>query len=85
MTLTVQHERSAYGAQQRKVREFQHRLEVIGSLEVDMKGLIDLEKGVEVQKAKVEAVKRSVLDLQSQMGVQESERKKMNDRLAVRA
>jgi kinetochore protein Nuf2 len=84
MTVTVSHERNALQAHQRKAREFAHRLEVIGGLEMDMKGLIDLEKGIEVQKGKVEAVRRSVMDLQSKMGLQESERKNMTARLAVR-
>ncbi|KAK8850499.1 hypothetical protein IAR55_004417 [Kwoniella newhampshirensis] len=52
---------------QHKARELSNRLEVIGSLEVDLKGLIDLEKGIDEQRARVEESKRGKVALEARL------------------
>ncbi|OCF43622.1 kinetochore protein Nuf2 [Kwoniella heveanensis CBS 569] len=65
MHSAVSHEKSKLASFQVKARELANRLEVIGSLENDLKGLIDLEKGILEQKAKVEEHRRSKTLLES--------------------
>ncbi|WWC72551.1 uncharacterized protein I206_106513 [Kwoniella pini CBS 10737] len=59
MSSTLTHEKSKLSSFQLKARELSNRLEVIQSLEIDLKGLIDLQKGIEEQKQKVEESKRN--------------------------
>lgn len=76
-------ERSTLLSHQRKAREYSQRLEAIGRLEVDLKSLIDLEKGIDVKRIKVEEARRSVVATRSRMDHQESESKGMIAKLGV--
>lgn len=76
-------ERTTLQAHQRKAREYGNRAEVIHELEVDLKSLIDLEKGIDVQRIKVEEARRSVVALRARMENQESDMKSMVAKLGV--
>ena len=83
MTYTVAQERASLQAHQRKARELAHRLEVIGGMEVDVKGLIDLEKGIEVQRVRVEEARRNVISLKGKVEGMDIEIKSLDAKLSV--
>ncbi|WVQ95615.1 hypothetical protein IAU59_002713 [Kwoniella sp. CBS 9459] len=80
MHSAVTHEKSKLASFQVKARELTNRLEVIGSLENDLKGLIDLEKGILEQKGKVEEHRRSKALLESRKEGKEIELGSMVER-----
>lgn len=67
MSYNVSTEKATLANNQRKGRDFTNRLEIIGQLETDIKGLIDLSKGIEQQRAKVEDAKRALLALRAKL------------------
>lgn len=67
MSHTATNEKQTLAAFQRKARELSKRVDIINSLEMDLKGLIDLEKGIEDQRAKVEEARRSMLTLRARL------------------
>lgn len=67
MSHTVSQEKGTLGAFQRKARELGNRVDVINTLETDLRGLIDLEKGIEDQRTKVEEARRSMLTLRARL------------------
>jgi len=83
MSYTVSQERSSLQAHQRKARELAHRLEVIGGMEVDVKGLIDLEKGIEIQRGRVEEARRNVVSLKGKVEGMDIEIKSLDAKLSV--
>jgi kinetochore protein Nuf2 len=83
MTYTVAQERASLQAHQRKARELAHRLEVIGGMEVDVKGLIDLEKGIEIQRLRVEEARRNVISLKGKIEGTDIEVKSLDAKLSV--
>lgn len=83
MSITVQNERSTHASYVKKSRELGNRLEVISGLETELKGLIDLEKGIESERTRVEEAKRSMQILQGKIENKKIESKGMDDRLTV--
>lgn len=83
MSFTVSQERASLQSHQRKARELAHRMEVIGGMEVDLRGLIDLEKGIEVQRTRVEEARRGVMSLRGKVESQQIEGKSMEAKLGV--
>lgn len=67
MSHGVSADKNTLGTFQRKARELGKRVEIFHSLEMDLKGLIDLEKGIEDQRAKVEEARRSMLTLRARL------------------
>ena len=76
-------ERGSLQSHQRKARELSHRLDVIGGLEVDLKGLIDLERGIDVQRIRAEEARRAVQHLRTRLDTQNIEARGMEAKLAV--
>lgn len=67
MSYNVATDKATLANFQRKARELTSRLEIIGGLETDLKGLIDLSKGIEYQRSKVEEAKRALLALRAKL------------------
>lgn len=67
MATTVAREKATLAERQSKAREHGNRLEVISALELDLKGLIDLEKQVDEQRTKFEEGKRAQLALRAKL------------------
>ena len=67
MSYQVSNDKATLASFQRKGRELTSRLEIIGSLETDLKGLIDLSKGIEHQRSRVEEAKRALLALRAKL------------------
>ena len=65
MSSTVAAEKSCLASIQRKTRDLENRLEIIGGLEGDLKGLIELERKVDEQRAKVEEMKRGLMRMKA--------------------
>ena len=84
MTHDVTQEKSTLARYQQQVRSHQSRLDVFGSLERDLKELIDLEKGIELQKAKVEEARRAQSMLQAKLEGKDIEGQGLNSKLQVR-
>ncbi|ORX41026.1 Nuf2 family-domain-containing protein [Kockovaella imperatae] len=63
MSSTVSAEKASLASIQRKTHDLSSRLEIIGTLESDLKGLIEMERKVEQQKSKVEEMKRNLMKL----------------------
>ena len=84
MTHDVTQEKSSLARYQQQVRSHQSRLDVFGSLERDLKELIDLEKGIELQKAKVEEARRAQSMLQAKLEGKVIEGQGLNSKLQVR-
>jgi len=83
MSFTVSQERASLQSHQRKARELAHRMEVIAGMEVDLRGLIDLEKGIEAQRTRVEEARRGVMSLRGKVESQQIEGKSMEAKLGV--
>ena len=83
MSTTVATERATYASFQRKARELGNRLEVIGGLEMDLKGLIDLEKGIDEQRGKVEEARRAMMVLKARLDGKKIEGEGLTARLDV--
>ncbi|ORY20756.1 Nuf2 family-domain-containing protein [Naematelia encephala] len=81
MSSSVAAEKSTLASFQRKARELGNRLEVYGGLEMDLKGLIDLEKGIDEQRGRVEETRRSMLALKAKLEGKEIESQGMAARL----
>lgn len=67
MSFAIQSEKAKLASFQQKTRELTNRLEVIGALEVDLRGLIDLEHSIQDQRAKTEEAKRSKSALEARL------------------
>ncbi|KAE8541412.1 hypothetical protein D1P53_002771 [Cryptococcus gattii VGV] len=67
MSFAIQSEKAKLASFQQKTRELTNRLEVIGALEVDLRGLIDLEHSIQGQRAKTEEAKRSKSALEARL------------------
>jgi kinetochore protein Nuf2 len=67
MTYNVSTDKATLASYQRKGVELGKRMEVISALEHDVRGLIDLAKGVETQRAKVDEVRRGMLALRERL------------------
>ncbi|WRT70674.1 uncharacterized protein IL334_007672 [Kwoniella shivajii] len=80
MTYTLSNEKGKLSSFQLKARELSNRLEVISSLEMDLKGLIDLQKSIEEQKQKVEEAKRTESNLKSKTELKEMELKNLQSK-----
>jgi kinetochore protein Nuf2 len=83
MSHMVATERATLTSHQRKGREHGQRLEVISGLEVDLKGLIDLEKNIDVQRIRVEEARRNVVMLRTRVDNQTIECQSMASRVEV--
>lgn len=83
MSSTVSAEKATLASFQRKARELSNRLEVIGGLEMDLKGLIDLEKGIDEQRGRVEEARRAMMGLQARLDGKKIESQGMAARLEV--
>jgi len=83
MSTTAATEKASLASYQRKARELGNRIEVIAGLEMDLKGLIDLEKGIDEQRTKVEEAKRAMLTLKARMEGKEIESQGHSARLEV--
>ncbi|WVQ85925.1 hypothetical protein IAT38_008093 [Cryptococcus sp. DSM 104549] len=73
MSYTLSSEKAKLASYQHKARELSNRLEVIAALEIDLRGLIDLEKGIDEQRAKVEEAKRVMSALKARLEAKEIE------------
>jgi len=67
MSSTAAVEKASLASYQRKARELGNRIDVISGLEVDLKGLIHLEKGIDEQRGKVEEARRAMMALESRL------------------
>ncbi|TYJ51731.1 hypothetical protein B9479_007683 [Cryptococcus floricola] len=67
MTYSIQSEKARLASFQQKARELSNRLDVISSLEVDLKSLIDLEHGIQEQRGKAEETKRGKATLEGRL------------------
>lgn len=83
MASTVAREKATLAECQRKAREHGNRLEVINALELDLKGLIDLEKQVDEQRSKLEEGKRAQLALRARLERMEVESQALGARTTV--
>jgi kinetochore protein Nuf2 len=83
MSSHVSKDKSDLADLQRKAREHGNRLEVITGLEMDLKGLIDLEKGIDEQRAKVEEARRAGSMLRGKLEGKEIEGQSLEARLGV--
>ncbi|WVR08556.1 hypothetical protein IAU60_005611 [Kwoniella sp. DSM 27419] len=81
MAHQVTHEKSKLASYQLKARELSNRLEVIASLEHDLKGLIDLCQGIIEKKQNVDDAKRASLMLAARQEGKEIELKGLQDRI----
>ncbi|GFZ48113.1 Probable kinetochore protein NUF2 [Saitozyma sp. JCM 24511] len=81
MSHNVSAEKATLNNFQRKGRELGNRLEVIGGLEMDLKGLIDLAKGIDTQRGKLEEARRGMLALNAKLEVKRIESQGLNARL----
>ncbi|WVW80872.1 hypothetical protein I302_102862 [Kwoniella bestiolae CBS 10118] len=80
MTLSLSSEKARLSSFQLKARELSNRLEVITSLELDLKNLIDLQKTIEGQKSKIEESKRAKTSWVSKKESKEMELKNLQSR-----
>jgi kinetochore protein Nuf2 len=85
MSSSVAAEKATLSNFQRKGRELGNRLEVIGGLEMDLKGLIDLSKGIDAQRGKLEEARRGMLGLNRKLEVKKIESQGLSARLEVSA
>jgi kinetochore protein Nuf2 len=83
MSHNVSAEKATLNNFQRKGRELGNRLEVIGGLEMDLKGLIDLSTGIDTQRGKLEEARRGMLALNAKLEVKRIESQGLNARLEV--
>ena len=83
MSSSTAAEKAALAGYQRKARELGNRIDVIAGLEMDLKGLIDLEKGIDEQRGKVEEAKRAMQALEERMSAKTIEFKGHEARLEV--
>ena len=83
MSNNVSAEKATLASFQRKAREHGNRLDVIGGLEMELKGLIDLAKGIDEQKSKVEQTNRGITGLQGKMEGKKIESEGLDARLKV--
>ncbi|KAK4686708.1 kinetochore protein Nuf2, partial [Tremellales sp. Uapishka_1] len=67
MQARVAEEKAIHASHLQSARDLKTRLDIISVLEVDLKGLIDLEKGVEGDRAKVENARRNMMNLRSKL------------------
>ncbi|CAD6564978.1 MAG: kinetochore-associated Ndc80 complex subunit nuf2 [Tremellales sp. Tagirdzhanova-0007] len=81
MSSSTAAEKAALAGYQRKARELGNRIDVIAGLEMDLKGLIDLEKGIDEQRGKVEEAKRAMQALEERMSAKTIEFKGHEARL----
>jgi kinetochore protein Nuf2 len=83
MAGSVGNEKASLAMYQRKSRELSTRLDIIASLEMEVKGLIDQEKKVDEQKSKVEEAKRSLEGLRKRLDEKGIESGGLDTRLGV--
>ena len=83
MSSSTTAEKAALAGYQRKARELGNRIDVIAGLEMDLKGLIDLEKGIDEQRGKVEEAKRAMQALEERFSGKTIEYKGHEARLEV--
>lgn len=83
MSSTVSHERATHASYVQKGRELAKRLEIISVLEMELKGLIDLEKGIEIERGRVEDARRGMQKLVGDIESKKIESKGLDDRQAV--
>jgi kinetochore protein Nuf2 len=67
MSSTLSNEKASLAGYQRKCREFSSRVDIIVGLEHEVKGLIELEKGIEDQRSNVEEAKRKLDGLRKRL------------------
>jgi kinetochore protein Nuf2 len=67
MQRNVNNDKTTLANFQRKGRELSGRMEIIGGLETDLKGLIDMSRGIEEQRLKVEDAKRALMALRTKL------------------
>ncbi|WWC98584.1 hypothetical protein V866_005476 [Kwoniella sp. B9012] len=80
MSISLSSEKARLSSFQLKARELSNRLEVINSLELDLKNLIDLQKTIEAQKVKIEEAKRNRTIGESKKESKELELKNLQSR-----
>ena len=83
MSSTATAEKAALASYQRKGRELGNRIEVIAGLEMDLRGLIDLEKGIDEQRGKLEEARRAKLALKARLDGKDIESQGHSARLEV--
>ena len=76
-------EKATLASYQRKSRELSSRLDIIANLEVEVKGLVDLEKGIDEQRGKVEEAKRNLESLRKKLDNKNIESNGLDARLSV--
>jgi kinetochore protein Nuf2 len=83
MSHSVAQERISLAQFQQKSRELNKRLEVIKSLEVDLRALIDVEKGVDEMRTALEKRKRSKTGLEGDLQGAEIETDSLESKIQV--
>ena len=66
-----------------KARKLGNRLEVLNALEMDLKGLIDLERGIEEQRSRGEEKKREVSKMRIECNKKTQELENLKARIGV--
>lgn len=82
MTFSVTSDKTTLASFQRKAHELGKRLEIISLLENDIRGLIDLEKGVETQQAKLDEARRAMMSLKARLEGKDIESQSLVTRIA---
>ena len=73
MSTAAANEKASLASYQRKARELGNRIEVIAGLEMDLRGLIELEKGIDEQRGKVVEAKRALSSLKEKLDAKKIE------------
>lgn len=79
----VQREKATLAGHQHKSRELGKRLDVIGGLEIDLRGLADLAKSIQAQRVLLEEARRNRLDCKRSLEERNIESDSLNARLGV--